>query len=124
MLENILIVDATMIVGVLFVEAMGRAMGIGIPRGMGRWMFIWGLVALLPFSTSSVLALSGNELAVGSAGVGFVGFTVWFLFISYTFASGRREVQKIVEENDLPQFLQQGYCVVAVLNSGKVVIEL
>jgi hypothetical protein len=123
MLENILIVDATMIVGVLFVEAIGRAIGIKVTWGMGRWMFIWGVVALLPFSVSSVLALAGNDLAIGSAGIGFIGFTTWFLLISFAVGKEKTSGQMVVEENELDKWLKEGHVVVAVLKSGRVVIE-
>lgn len=126
MLDTILIVDATMIVGVLFVEAFGKALGIKTTWGAGTWMLIWGLVALLPFSISSILGLIGNDLSIWLAGVGFVGFTAWFLIISSIAAKSIHEsevCQKIVEENELAKYLAQGWVVVVVLQSGKVIIE-
>lgn len=125
MLENLLIVDATMIIGVLFVEAIGRAFGIRVVWSAGRWMLIWGLVALLPFSVSAVLALIGTDLAIAFAGVGFIGFIAWFILIS-AIMSPRSEVgecQEVVEEKDLEEWLKEGWRVVAVLRSGKVVVE-
>jgi hypothetical protein len=125
MLENLLIVDATMIVGILFVEAIGRSFEIRA-WSMGRWMLLWGFVALLPFSVSSILALIGNELAIASAVVGFVGFTAWFILMSSAWAFGttmEEKYEKVVEEKDLEKWLQKNWRVVTVLQSGRVVIE-
>jgi hypothetical protein len=125
MLENIAIIDATMIVGVLFAEAVGR--GFGIKQGLllGRWMLIWGLTSLLPFSISSILALASSEVSIFFAGIGFIGFTGWFLVVCLARATAKEmtEHQIVVREEELEGYLKNGWYVVAVLQSGRVVIE-
>ena len=90
MLENLIIVDAAMIVGILFVEAIGRSFRARGDVGMARWLAIWGYVALLPFTASSILALAGNEKAIFAAGIGFVGFAGWFLLVTTGVAFSKR----------------------------------
>jgi len=124
MLENIAIIDATMIVGVLFTEAIGRAFGIRTSFGMGRWMLLWGLISLLPFSISAILALFGSEFSIISACFGFAGFSLWFLFTTFSIGLEKTPPQRIVTEAELQSYLNLRWCVVAVLESGNVVIEL
>jgi hypothetical protein len=125
MLDTILIVNATMIVGALFAEAVGRAMGIKSAFGAARWMLIWGLVAVLPFSLSAMLAIFGYEAANWITLIGFIGFVTWFLVVSFAIgvSKGSGSCQFIVSEEELAGYLNRGYVVVAVLESGKVVIE-
>jgi hypothetical protein len=124
MLDTILIVDATMIVGVLFAEAIGRSYGLHVGRSMARWMLIWGLVSLLPFSTSALLAMIENGFTILVTWIGFYGFVAWFFVISII-GSFEKDVQKqeIVKESMLASRLADGWVVVAVLDSGDVVIE-
>jgi len=123
MLDTILITDATMIVGILFAEAIGRSFGIVTAKFMGRWMFLWGIASLLPFSISALLALTENEYAIWATGIGFIGFVLWFLFVSALESTGEYQRQYIVRETELESFLKEGYVVIAVLNSGDVVVE-
>jgi hypothetical protein len=129
MLDTLLIVDATMIVGVLFAEAVGRALGIRMAWNMGLYMLTWGIFAVLPFSASSIFAILGNEwVASVSAMVGFMGFTIWFFSICYVVSKSRwrtnkEQSQKVVDEESLEAWLRGGWEVVAVLKSGKIVVE-
>lgn len=118
-----MIIDATMIVGVLFVEAIGRSFGL---RGkiMGIWMAIWGYFSLLPFSVSVLLTLLElNSASIFVCGLGFVGFTVWFLLITTVFAKTEDQTQYIIQLNKLDDYLKRGYTVVVVLEDGRVVVE-
>lgn len=80
-------------------------------------------MAVLPFSLSVILAIFGYEAANWITVVGFIGFTAWFLVMSWAF-TGKKNVacQRIVSEEELAAHLAQGYIVVAVLESGKVVV--
>jgi len=125
LLENLIIVDATMIVGILFVEAIGRSFKVAGNVGMAKWLMIWGYVALLPFAASSILALAGNEGAILAAGIGFVGFTGWFLFVTtyLAFSKEDTQLQYIADEDELEKWLEGGYVVVTVLKNGRVIVE-
>lgn len=126
MLDTILIVDATMIVGVLFAEAIGRGYGLKGGTRIALWMAYWGWFVLLPFSVSAILGLIDNTWAIGITGIGFGAFLGWFLFSSTIFGSQWKphtRIQSIVDEDSLDANLERGFVVVAVLKSGKVVIE-
>lgn len=56
LLETILIVDATMIVGILFVVTFGQAIGLKRER-IADWMYAFCLFGILPFTASAILAL-------------------------------------------------------------------
>lgn len=123
-LDTIMIVDATMIVGVLFVEAIGKSFGMrGKP--MAVWMAFWGYFSLLPFSVSVLLALLElNSFAIIFCGVGFVGFTAWFLLVTTIFAKSREDqTQYIIQLTELDGCLKRGYRFVVALQDGRVVVE-
>jgi hypothetical protein len=120
-----MIVDATMIVGVLFVEAIGKSFRLRGERAMGIWMALWGYISLLPFSVSVLLALlEFNSVAIFACGLGFVGFTMWFLLVTTAFAKApANQIQYIVQLNELDDYLKRGYSVVLDLKDGRIVVE-
>lgn len=125
MLDTILIVDATMIVGVLFAEAMGRALGAKQAWDIAAYMSVWGYIALLPFSLSAIMGLVNFDAgALWGCGIGFGGFVAWFLLVTTIIATDKdKQCQHLIDRNQLDDSLKKGFVVVTVLPDGKIVME-
>lgn len=81
--ETILIADAMMIVGILFVVTIGRAIGLKGER-IAFWMYLFCLVGIVPFSASTILALLElTELAKWACIIAFGLFAFFITIVSW-----------------------------------------
>jgi len=90
LLDTILQASATMIIGVLFIVTIAQALKVE-EWAMGRWLFIFCVFGIIPFTVTAVLALLElAEAAKWACIISFIVFCVSFSIISLVIAMGSK----------------------------------
>lgn len=90
LLDTVLQVSATMIIGVLFIVTIAQALKVE-DWAMGRWLFIFCVFGIIPFTVTAVLALLElAEVAKWACIISFIIFCVALSIISLLIATGSK----------------------------------